>query len=219
MNDINFSIFPGQIVSIFGHNGAGKSTCLKLILGMLKEDCGEILFKNKPLQREDRAKIGYMPELDKISTELTPEEAFFYQRGLYSEKKIPSFFSKEERKKDKQAISYMLRQVGLYEAKNLRISSLSKGMRRRVAWGLATLHKPELLLLDEPFSGLDPMGQEDMKGWIKAWKEGGGAVLMNTHELALTQELSTEIITFKKGLIVYKERVENFNESKFLASF
>lgn len=207
LSGLSFSLLPGSITAIFGHNGAGKTTCFRLILGMLSLDSGLILYKSRPMQQQDRRYVGYMPESKKMSQDLTPREILKLQAALYQ---IPLTTEKLEEQ---------LHKVGLSENSNRQISSLSKGMGRRLAWALATIHQPELLILDEPFSGLDPLAQQQMSAWIREWTQKGGAVLMSAHEMFLVQNLATDLLVFKNGKIALTDKMSAFSSENFLSYF
>ncbi|MBF0441107.1 MAG: ABC transporter ATP-binding protein [Oligoflexales bacterium] len=196
VKNLSCSFPKGKCTALMGHNGAGKTSTIRAILNLTKCDSGKILFKNKSISKDDHNYIGYMPEINKLPLNLTPEEFLGTQINLYSPKHI--------KRKDYQAlIKTKLKDVGLINHCNKRISELSKGMGRRLAWAGATIHDPELLILDEPFSGLDPEGRICMKSWIKDLKQSGKSLILCTHEISSIPSLCDELHILKHGRLVY----------------
>ena len=147
--DVSCEFPKGMCTALLGHNGAGKTSTIKIILGLLKADTGDVLFNKKKMTRQMRDNIGYMPETNKLPLELTAIEILRVQASLVI------------KDKDIRAhVEQKLYEVGLSEHRNLQISKMSKGMGRRLAWALANVGDPEVLILDEPFEGLDPIGRE-----------------------------------------------------------
>jgi ABC-2 type transport system ATP-binding protein len=148
----SFSFENSTGTALLGHNGAGKTTCIRIMLGLLNKDEGKVLFKNKTIAREDRGFIGYMPETNKLPNELRVHELLDSSLTIYR----PDLKNHEKR----ILVLQKLEQVGLAKKfYNTKIKHLSKGLGRRLAWALATIHSPQLLILDEPFSGMDPLAQ------------------------------------------------------------
>jgi ABC-2 type transport system ATP-binding protein len=167
-----------------------------MILGLLKPDQGEILFKGAPMTRHHRLHLGYMPEVNKLPAELTCREVLTKQIRLYDGPQLAGMRTRER-------VERMLHRIKLTQHQKKRISQLSKGMARRLAWGLATIHEPEFLILDEPFSGLDPLGRQDMQEWMVACKAKGTGMLLCTHEFWTVQEFCDDLFILNKGKVVY----------------
>ena len=160
-------------------------------MGFKRPDQGAIHFAGHPLQTKDRREIGYMPESDALPRKLTPLESLVYQARIFGQK-----ISLDQ-------IMELLKKVGLYKHRNKLNHKLSKGMGRRLAWALASFHKPTLLILDEPFSGVDPVGRVDMAAWIKELHEAGTSILICTHELDLIPEYTNEVYILNQGKLVF----------------
>ncbi len=188
--------FPsGKCTGLFGHNGAGKTTTIRMIFGMIKPDQGQILFNGRPLQLADKQQIGYMPETNKLPAALTPEEILHHQLSIYGVGR--------DRAERKALVTSSLARVGLANHKTKRIGKLSKGMGRRLAWAQATIHNPSLVILDEPSSGMDPLGRRDMNDWIGELKQRGTSILLCTHDLGAMENLCDEFHILRAGRLVY----------------
>lgn len=187
----------GSCTGLLGHNGAGKTTSIRMILGLTFPDSGKILFEGKPLTTESKRYIGYMPEVNKLPGALTPSELLLQQLRLYR----PTFAL--QRGSIKTLVDESLVKVGLDLHRHKKVRHLSKGMARRLAWALATIHKPRLLILDEPSSGLDPLGRQQMLQWIEEVKKEGTSILLCTHELAQIQTLCDELHVLRRGKLVF----------------
>lgn len=191
-------VFPeGTATAIIGHNGAGKTTTLRTILGLLRLDSGEVLFKGNPITTENRRQIGYMPETNKLPGELRCDELLFFHLNLYK----PQLTRKEKW----ALVEEKLQSVGLRNShKHSKISLLSKGLGRRLAWAMASIHNPNLLILDEPFTGMDPLGRRELSEWILSSVKSGNSIIMTTHDLKSAVELCSKLVIFRSGQIVYQ---------------
>lgn len=205
LNQINFKFFQGECTGLLGHNGAGKTTAIRTILGIIFPDSGEICFNGNPLTRKDRAKIGYMPEINKLPLNLTPIELLRSHLKIYSVGKNKQINHEENCKN-------LLQTIGLWDHKNKKIKNMSKGMARRIAWALAVIHEPQLLILDEPFSGLDPLGRNEMNKWIEDAKAKGISIILCTHELSTVQHLCDNFHILNRGKLVYSTHSQENNE-------
>lgn len=189
--------FPeGSCTGLLGHNGAGKTTTIRLILGLLKPDEGSILYRNKKISTESKATIGYMPEVNKLAGGLTCEEVLHHHLRLYAPAEYKDSASR------RKAVDRKLEEVNLSAHRKKKVGKLSKGMGRRLAWAQATIHDPMLLILDEPSSGLDPLGRSEMLEWIAAEKNRGTSIILCTHELAQISHLCDQFHVLKRGQLV-----------------
>ncbi len=196
VDDLSLHFREGACTGLLGHNGAGKTTTIRLILGLMRPDRGQIRVSGRPLTTAEKCHIGYMPEANKLPAALTPHEILHHQLQLYAR---PGLLTRQERT---AAVDAKLAAVGLTEHRSKRISHLSKGMARRMAWAQATIHQPRLLILDEPSSGLDPWGRREMLTWIKEEKTRGTTILLCTHELAQVSTLCDEFHVLRHGRLV-----------------
>ena len=201
--------FPqGTCTGLMGHNGAGKTTTIKMIFGLIKADKGEIVFKGHSIRQRDRYDIGYMPETNKLPATLTPYETLDYQLRIAAKRSLT-------RAKRKELIRAKLQEVALWDVHNTQIKRLSKGLARRVAWAQATVHDPELIILDEPFSGMDPQSRHQMITWLASTKQRGKSVILCTHELTTAVEVCDNIHIVKDGSLVFStcDKLENGDSS------
>lgn len=183
-----------QCTALLGHNGAGKTTLIRVLLGLIRPDDGQVLCDGHPVRREDRRRIGFMPEVSKMPADLTVEEALRGQLRLYGTgtTKVAS------------RVDAKLAEVDLGNHRKKRIGRLSKGMARRVAWAQATIHEPEFLVLDEPFSGLDPLARQNLQTLMSDLRRKGVGMLVCTHEFWSVRELADQIYVINGGKLVYQ---------------
>ena len=196
LDDLSMRLVKSKCTGLLGHNGAGKTTAIRLILGLIRPDIGSVLFDGRTMETADRRMLGYMPEINKLPANLTAGEILKFHVELMS----PIGWDSA---KKKAAIDAALEQVKLSDHKNKRIKQMSKGMARRVAWAQATIHLPSVLILDEPMSGLDPVGRRAMRDWIQDIRKSGTTILLCTHELATVQALCDEVYILRKGKVVF----------------
>ena len=180
-----------KCTGLFGHNGAGKTTLIRLIFGISRPSAGTITLDGANIQQLDKSKVGYMPEVDKTASLLTPFEILRGHCALFAVKDSAT------------RIDAVLHKVGLLASKNKKSHALSKGMGRRLAFAQAIIHQPHFLILDEPFAGLDPLGRSDMHSWINEQKQQGTTVILCSHELKEAYALCDEYNIIRKGRLVY----------------
>ena len=189
LNHISFEVRRGEIMAILGPNGAGKSTTIRNIMGILYPDEGTITFHEHEGKDIPRHKIGYLPE----------------ERGLYKNVKVMDILMYLADLKDyplqkakERALEY-LKKFDLEGKENVNIEELSKGMSQKVQFISSILHEPEFLILDEPFSGLDPVSQEVLKKEIRNLANQGTAILLSSHQMNLVEEMCDRIFMIQNG--------------------
>lgn len=194
LNSISFDVRKGEIMAILGPNGAGKSTTIRTIMGIMYPDKGEISFVNN--EGIPRNKIGYLPE----------------ERGLYKNVKVMDILlyladlKDYPQKKAKERVLTYLKKFDLEGKENVSVEELSKGMGQKVQFIASIIHEPELLILDEPFSGLDPVSQELFKEEIRALANEGTAILISSHQMNLVEEMCDRLFMMHKGnRVIYGE--------------
>jgi len=197
VDSLSLAFEEGKVTGLLGHNGAGKTTTIRMILGLVRPNVGLIEFRGKPISYSDRRVIGYMPETNRLPQSLTPEEALRSHLSCYPGVKVT-----------KELIANTLEQVGLEKHKTKKIKELSKGLGRRVAWALATTHDPDFLILDEPMSGLDPLGRAEFSQWILQLRKRNKAILLCMHELEMIDQLCDEVVMLSRGRLIYASHNE-----------
>ncbi len=199
LTDLSLTVQAGEIYGFVGSNGAGKSTTMRIILGVLAADSGSVLFNSQPVNDDSRRRIGYMPE----------------DRGLYSREKIIDqlvFLSELYGVPRHSALKYseeLLQRLGLGERMEDKLDALSLGNQQRVQLAVALVHNPDLLVLDEPFSGLDPIAVQTMCDILKEKANMGVAVLFSSHQLDLVQRISDRVGILAGGRIAAEGTVHD----------
>ena len=201
VNDISFIAHAGEITGYLGPNGSGKSTTLKMIAGLMEPTEGTILFGGQPIQRnrmEYKQRLGYVPEEPHLYSHLTGQE---YLTMVAQLRDLP-------RKSSADKIEGLLRLFSLYGDRHLSISSYSKGMRQKVLLSAALLHNPDLIVLDEPFSGLDVSSVLMMRSLIGEFAVRGKVVLFSSHELETVERVCSHVVILHRGKIVADDAIE-----------
>jgi len=204
LDGLSLSVQPGEIYGFLGPNGAGKTTSIKILVSLLRQDSGvATVFGEDPTRRETRRLIGYLPESPTFYDQLTGREFLTFCGKLCG-----------LRGRDLRARSdRLLEQVGLAHAAELQIRRYSKGMNQRVGIAQALLHDPQLVILDEPMSGLDPIGRAEVRDLILELKKRGKTVFFSTHIIP-----DVEMICDRIGLINHGRMVAEGSVSQLLDS-
>ena len=187
--DLSFSANPGELLGLIGPNGAGKSTTIKILLDFMKPDSGEVSILGTTMNETLKNNIGYLPE----------------ERGLY--KRLPAidqilYFSSLkglDHATAKERADQLLRQTGMLESKQKRIKDMSKGMGQIIQFIVTIIHNPQLIILDEPFSGLDPVNTEMIKQIIARLRDEGKTVILSTHQMNQVEELCDRVLMINQG--------------------
>jgi ABC-2 type transport system ATP-binding protein len=187
---VSFELAEGSALGLLGPNGAGKTTALRLLLGFAAPTAGSVRLRGRdPRDPQARCGVGYLPEHVSLPERATVASALTLSAGLAG-------LAGADRG---AAVAEMLEYVGLGERASDRIGELSKGLRQRVGFAMALIGKPALLLLDEPNSGLDPLGIRDARGWIQRARERGAAVLMCSHTLSEIERICDRVAILHDG--------------------
>lgn len=198
LDGMSFSVGDGELYGFVGSNGAGKSTTMRIALGVLEADSGEVLLNGIPLNDGSRRRIGYMPE----------------ERGLYGKEKILDqlvFLAKlhgVDGAAAKQRGTELLEELGLGERTNDKLDDLSLGNQQRVQLAASLIHDPDILILDEPFSGLDPVAVDVMSTMLTDRARGGVPVVFSSHQLDLVQRLCDRVGIVTRGRMVAEGTVD-----------
>jgi ABC-2 type transport system ATP-binding protein len=197
VRNISLKIPVNSIYSIIGPNGAGKTTSLKMITGITPITKGKIkIFGNEKFDNEKKKIFGFLPEFPSFFSNITPWE--FLEFVLFT----------SEGKIDKRRIDSTLKNVGLYDERDEKVRKFSKGMVQRLGIAQAIIHNPEIIILDEPFSGLDPIAKEKLKKIIFSLYDEGKTIILSSHNLTDIENLSTHISLIKKGELMLSEDME-----------
>jgi ABC-2 type transport system ATP-binding protein len=205
VSDVSFIAHSGEVTGYLGPNGSGKSTTLKMITGLIEPTEGEILFRGEPIQCDRiayRQRLGYVPEEPQLYPHLTGAEYLEMVGQLRGLAARPLA----------QKIDGFMRLLGLYGDRHVPISSYSKGMRQKVLLTAALLHNPDLILLDEPFSGLDVNSALVLRDLIQQLAQRGKVVLFSSHELETVERVSTRVVILHQGRIVANDSIERLRE-------
>jgi len=202
LNEISFSLKSGEVVGLLGPNGAGKSTLMKILTGYLNDWEGEITWEGLSLKnnrKEFQNKTGYLPENNPLYPELTVLEYLYFVADLYRCEGVD--------------FDAALQQVGLTTVKDQKIATLSKGYRQRVGIAAALLHHPDLLILDEPTTGLDPNQLVEIRKLIRQLGEHK-IVLLSTHILSEVENVCDRVIIINQGEIVANEALDDLRKGQ-----
>jgi ABC-2 type transport system ATP-binding protein len=189
VRDLRFAVTPGEVFGFLGPNGAGKTTTLRMILGMVRPDAGTIRLFGAPWSRAAMPRIGYLPEERGLYKRMRAAEAVAWFARLHG----------VERAEARRRAAGLLQRLGLAEAARRRVDALSKGMAQKLQFAAAMAHGPELLILDEPFSGLDPLNQELVEAVIRAEAAAGRSIVFSTHSMAFAERLCRRILILRRG--------------------
>jgi ABC-2 type transport system ATP-binding protein len=201
VDGVSFTIGPGEILGYLGPNGAGKSTTVKMLTGLIEPTSGDILFEGRDVRRDWIAfqrRLGYVPEEPSLYSHLTGRE---YLQLVGRLRGLP-------RKRLERRMDDMLRLFGLWEDRHTPLASYSKGMRQKILLSAALLHDPDLLVLDEPFSGLDVNTALVLRSLLWALAGAGKMILYSSHVLEVVEKVCTTVVILRKGRVVAHDGVE-----------
>lgn len=202
VSDMDLEVCAADFLAIFGPNGAGKSTLLKLVAGLTQPTSGDIQFTSLD-HHSGRERVGYVSHQSFLYNELTGIENLVFYGRLYGIDKA------EERAEE------MLVNMGLQDARHRSVGAYSRGMKQRLTLARALLHEPDLLLLDEPYTGLDQHGSRLFTEVLQGLKEEGRTVLLITHNLGAGLELCNRTVIQNKGEVVFQASRQEVDASKF----
>lgn len=204
LNGLNFALPKGTSTAFLGMNGAGKTTTIKALLGFQDFDSGDFsFFSEKGLPIPLRSKIGY-----------STEKPFFFPDLNCYEILVPLYLLSKKSTKviARERAASILKTVNLFDFANQPVRSFSKGMQQRLSVAQSLIHEPELLVLDEPMSGLDPEGRFIVRDCLKQFKQNGGTLFLCSHHFADAQELCDRTVILKNGQAVYEGKLEQLFE-------
>ena len=199
LDNVSLQIPEGKIFGLLGPNGAGKTTLIRIINRITIPSSGEVYFKGKPITQQDVEKIGYMPE----------------ERGLYRKMKVGDQAMYLARLKGmsesqaKEALKEWFVRLGIQDWWNKKVEELSKGMAQKLQFITTVVHKPALLILDEPFSGFDPVNADIIRKEILRLKDEGATIILSTHNMESVEELCDSIALINKSRLVITGELED----------
>ena len=202
VDDVSFNVEQGHILGILGKNGAGKSTIFRIILNILDPDEGEVLYNGEKINGEISDRIGYLPEVGSLIDSYTVYEQCMYYGKMKSMKTEDI----------KNHMFELLEQFEIVEYANMKIKELSKGNKQKIQFIIALLHNPDLLILDEPFSGLDPVSVEYFKRIILQLKDQGKTIIFSSHIMSQVEMLCEDIVIINNGKIVLNGNLESIKQ-------
>ena len=201
LKDLSFVIEKGKALGLLGRNGAGKTTAIRILLGILPSDTGKVLVDNKKLSFDENA-FGYLPEERGLYLKYTVKSQLMHFASLYGMKK----------KEALNSIEYWLEKFEISEYLNKKVETLSKGNKQKIQLIVAVMHDPEVIILDEPFSGLDPVNVELFKTVIRELLAKGKTLIFSSHRMADVEEFCDDIIMLKKGETILQGNLDKIKE-------
>jgi len=201
LDHVSFIARPGEVTGYLGANGSGKSTTMKLATGLIEPTSGEILFAGRPIKEDPmayRQRIGYVPEEPHLYTHLSGLEYLVMVAQLRH----------MDRNSADERIHGLLRLFGMHGDRDVAMSSYSKGMRQKILLSAALMHNPDLILLDEPFSGLDVGSSLILRSLIKELAARGKIVLFSSHELETVERMCSHVVILHRGKVVADDSIE-----------
>ncbi|MEJ5312775.1 ABC transporter ATP-binding protein [Anaerolinea sp.] len=203
VNQVTFNVEPGEIFGLLGPNGAGKTTTIRIILDIFKPDSGSVEVLGGKMTEEKKNRIGYLPEERGLYQDISLEMCLNYLVRLKGLK--PS--------QTAQRVADLMKQFGLYEHRKKKVKELSKGMQQK-AQIIATLaHEPDLIIVDEPFSGLDPVNTQMVKDLLREERNKGRTIIMSTHQMHQVEELCDRLVLINHGKVVLYGKINEIRRN------
>lgn len=201
LDDVSFSIKEGELVGFLGANGAGKTTLIKILMDFSRQDYGQVIFSKKmgDTSNQIKASIGYLPEKAYLYQHLTGREFLEYAGGLNGIK----------RNQLNDLILSWAERMQIAYALDRRIHGYSKGMQQRLGFISSLIHRPKVLILDEPLSGLDPLGRRDFKNILKELNNEGITIFFSSHIVPDVEEICQKVVFIEKGKLIYEGSIDD----------
>lgn len=192
LDDVSFTVRAGRTTGFVGANGAGKTTAMRIVMGVLEPDAGTVTLDGRPLTLEDRRRFGYMPEERGLYPRMAVLDQLVFLARVHGLRPAPARARAEA----------LLDRLGLAERAGDPLQSLSLGNQQRVQVAAALVHDPAVLVLDEPFSGLDPLAVDAMAELVRERADAGCPVLFSSHQLELVERLCDDVVIIDRGRVV-----------------
>jgi ABC-2 type transport system ATP-binding protein len=204
LDGLSLQAQEGKLLGFVGPNGAGKTTAMRIALGVLEPDAGEVRWQGRPVRREEQRQFGYMPEERGLYPKMRADRQLRYLAELHGRPAAEAV----------AAVDRWTDRLGLGELAEKPVEELSLGNQQRVQLAAALVHDPQLLILDEPFSGLDPIGTEVMSEVLRERAAQGVAVIFSSHQLELVERLCDDVAIVNRGRIVAAGAVEELRTER-----
>jgi ABC-2 type transport system ATP-binding protein len=192
VDDLSFSVAPGEMFGLIGPNGAGKTTTIRMMMDIIKPDSGGVTIFGEKLGEATKNRLGYLPEERGLYKKLSVLESIVYLASLKG----------MDRHSAAEKANELLSQTGMSGSQKKKIEELSKGMGQIIQFIVTIIHSPQLVILDEPFAGLDPVNTELLKGMVADLRNQGKAVILSTHQMNQVEELCDRILMINHGRTV-----------------
>ena len=199
VDGVSFSVESGEIVGLIGPNGAGKTTTIRMLLDIFKPDSGSVAVLGGAMDESKKDRIGYLPEERGLYQDISLEKCLVY---LASIKGMPAALIEER-------LTDYLQRFDLTEYRKRKVKDLSKGMQQKAQIITTFIHQPQLVIVDEPFSALDPLNTQMVKDLLRAEKARGTAIIMSTHQMNQAEELCDRILLVNKGRIMLSGPIQD----------
>ncbi len=203
LDGCTFSVARGTMLGFLGPNGAGKTTAMRTVFGLVRPESGSVTWDGRPVDEARAARFGYMPEQRGLYPKMKTHDQLVYIGRLHG----------MTRSEASERASYWLDRFALAEREGDAVETLSHGNQQRVQLAAALVHEPELLMLDEPFSGLDPLAVDTMSDILREQASSGKAVVFSSHQLDLVEDLCEEVAIIHQGRIVVEGDVRQLKEA------
>lgn len=213
LSEVTVSVAKGSAFGLLGPNGAGKTTLIRCATNITKFDSGQILLNRKEVSEKEIMKIGYLPEERGLYKDFSVEEQIVYLSRLKGLSKNTA----------KERCRFWLKKLDLLNTAKRKTGSLSKGMQQKIQFIVAVIHEPSLLILDEPFSGFDPINSEQIKNEIQELRNNGTTIIFSSHNMASVEELCSDIALLNDGKIILNGSIteikRRFSDDSFVITY
>ncbi|WMX71883.1 ABC transporter ATP-binding protein [Lactococcus cremoris] len=203
VENLNMVVKPGEVMGLIGQNGAGKTTTFRMILNFISADQGKITWQDGPITQEIKQKIGFLPEERGLYQKMTVEDQILYFAELHGMKRADARIKLQDWMKRLEVVGKPMDKV----------QTLSKGNAQKIQFIATLIHEPEFLILDEPFTGLDPVNTELLRNEIKRSRDKGAAVIFSNHNMSDVELLSDHLLMLKGGQTILNGTVEDIRAS------
>ena len=204
VDDVSLSLNEGEIFGLLGPNGAGKTTLIRIINQIIEPEKGEVRFQGELMKRKHLAELGYLPE----------ERGLYKTMTVYDHAMFLGRLRRMSKDEVNKSLNYWLEKFDIASWKNKRIEELSKGMAQKVQFICAVLHEPKLLILDEPFSGFDPVNVELIQNELKAMKKAGITILLSSHNMKSVEEICDRVALIHQSKKILEGSVVQLREDR-----